>query len=101
MGLTAGCRAIDPTEAPYQGFLYTMSNIEPARYRICQQEHSRNLRDRSQAIFDSGFPTGARIAGTSIRQRSDMQQVWPARAGQREAGVRGVYTVIAAGRLVR
>ena len=74
IGMTTGCRVIDPTEARHQQFLYTMSNIEPADDRIHQQEHHRNLRDRSQ---------GVRVDRASTPQRSDCSRSAPI-SGRRE-----------------
>jgi hypothetical protein len=54
--MTAGCRAIDPIEAIFQEFLYTMSNIEPADSRIYQQEHNRNSRSGNYNKGDDHSP---------------------------------------------
>lgn len=62
-----------------------MSDIEAADDRIRQQEHHRNLRDRSQ---------GSRVDEASTPQRSDMQQVAPALGPARGAmGIRAVDAV--------
>jgi hypothetical protein len=54
-----------------------MSNIEPPDTASVDKNIVGTYVIEVKRISTVVFPTGARIAGTSTRQRSDMQQVWP------------------------